>query len=262
MIKTYTFLQFSKGGNMLKYHQMDISKTPIQSSVDPLLPSSPPKNNYILILVIYVLVMVIIFFIAAIWILRQKDYTVTKPDDIPKERIITYIPTPSPTPTATPSPVLSPTPDPTINWKTYINDKYGYSFKYDPDPSLKLSGCSEEIAEEKGEDIVLIDEINSSFPDCAKGNFSWPISIFIRDSAVNCSSTSNWKSAQTTIKVGGADAYKCNQEYTGTEKITVPEKVTYVSVKYQNKFMEINLNNPKYTETFTQILSTFKFLDK
>lgn len=240
---------------------MDSSQIPPQIPAPPSIPSSPSKNNYIPILVIYLLVMAIIFFVAAIWIIKQRNYTVARPDDLPKVRIITYIPTPSPTPTVTPSPILSPTPDPAVNWKIYTNNKYGYSFKYDPDPSLKLSGCSEEFAGEKGEDIVLIDEINSAFPDCAKGNFSWPVSIFIRDTAVNCSSTSNWKSAQTTIKVGGTDAYQCSQEYTGREKITVPEKVTYVSVKYKDKFIEINLNNPKYTETFNQILSTFRFLD-
>jgi len=37
-----------------------------------------------------------------------------------------------PQPTPTPGLVATPTPDPTANWKTYTNEKYGYSIKYPP----------------------------------------------------------------------------------------------------------------------------------
>jgi hypothetical protein len=37
---------------------------------------------------------------------------------------------PNPSPTPTPTPTLSPNPDPLANWKTFTNEKLGFSFKY------------------------------------------------------------------------------------------------------------------------------------
>jgi len=50
-------------------------------------------------------------------------------------------------PSPTPSPILtepiSPTTDPTADWKTYINDKWGYSFKYPSNWFLNNDAVSE-----------------------------------------------------------------------------------------------------------------------
>lgn len=63
--------------------------------------------------------------------------------------IPTVIPTPiskfTPTPKISPTsvipatPELTPTPDPTADWKTYTNARYGYEIKYPPD--YKLASC-------------------------------------------------------------------------------------------------------------------------
>jgi len=55
------------------------------------------------------------------------------------------IPTPTPTtvviptqiPIATSTPMSTPTSDPTANWKTYTNTKYGYSIKYPPETRVE-----------------------------------------------------------------------------------------------------------------------------
>lgn len=58
------------------------------------------------------------------------------------------------------SPTPTSSPDQTASWKTYVNNKYHYSFKYPPDykvgPCTKKP-CSPFLLEEKGEDRVLIE---------------------------------------------------------------------------------------------------------
>ena len=56
---------------------------------------------------------------------------------------------------------LTPTIDPTTNWKTYTNTKYGFSFKYPS--SLNL----EETAKNRTSDIVVLVASNAKYPTLA-----------------------------------------------------------------------------------------------
>ncbi len=159
-----------------------------------------------------------------------------------------------------------PTPDPTANWKSYTNNKYGYTFQYAPDENLKLFGCSMKNPGEKGEETVAFDKINSAFPECAFGGYAWPISISIESSQLQCSAGLGYTKSQSEIKVAGITATKCIQKFTGfpdknPEYIKGPDDIIDIFLANKEKYYRFTLTNLKYIQTFDQILSTFKFLN-
>lgn len=83
--------------------------------------------------------------------------------------------------------LLSPTPDPTTSWKTYINNKYKYSFRYpenifyveenEPQTCISksgfpIAGCG--VVKEKGDSVHVIDKNNKFYPLTIIVNYSSP----------------------------------------------------------------------------------------
>lgn len=168
-----------------------------------------------------------------------------------------------------PAPILTslvrkPTPTPkkevldTSNWKTYTNYKYNYSLKYSEDINLKQFSCSN-IALEKGDITFVLDETNSTFPECGFGGYAWPISI-TPGQALDCESSDGWNAVQSQIVVTGRNSIRCTKTFAGKRETIGPDIIDQVIVGKDDGFsFYITLTNIKYKNTFDQILSTFKF---
>lgn len=153
----------------------------------------------------------------------------------------------------------------TTNLKTYINMKYKYTFQYFPDPKLKLFGCSMRVSGEKGEETVVFDEINSTFPECAFGGYALPITISVENNPSQCTARLGYTSSQSEIKVADVITTKCTQKFTefpnqNSEYIKGPDDIIDVFLANEGKYYRFTLTNLKYSQTFDQILPTFKFL--
>ncbi len=160
----------------------------------------------------------------------------------------------------------SPTPDPMANWKTYTNEKHRYAFQYVPDANLKLFGCSMRVSGEKGEETVVFDKFNSTFQECAFGGYAWPISISIESSPLQCNAGLGYTISRSEIKVASIAATKCIQKFTGfpdqnPEYIKGPDDIIDIFLAREGEYYRFTLTNLKYSQTFDQILSTFKFVE-
>lgn len=187
-------------------------------------------------------------------VLGKQLYSVSQPQPISQ-------PNPSPIVESTPAPdstASQASNSDLANWKTYTNTKYGYSLKYEPNSELKQLTCSLQKAD-KGEDVFILDENASTFPECGFGGYSWPISITPQGNIQDCNSTESWQSTRSEIKISGIDAIKCVQKFIGQMLYPGPDEITWVGLKYNSKFFVFNLSNSKYQSTFDQILSTFHF---
>lgn len=163
-------------------------------------------------------------------------------------------------PQPTSSPALSPTPitDPTANWKTYKNEKYGYSIKYLSGPEFQQIECDN--------NFVFNIKGDSSYNEASCGPRDAYFSIEIHGKEGDPFSQEEYPSDTPSIKVISEDI--TIGEITG-KKFTlirikpapVPEK-TYQIIFYRN--------GVKYTiffiafdheEIFNSMISTFKFLN-
>ena len=163
-------------------------------------------------------------------------------------------PTPAPEPT-------QPVTDPTAGWETHTNNKYGYNLKYEQNPKLKQFSCSQQKPFEKGEEVFVLDETTSTFPECGHGGYSWPISITTQEVTLTCDSTESWTAQQSQINVGGIKGTRCDQKFVGERMLPGPDEIIWAIIQHDEKYFVFNLGNIQYSETFNQILSTFKFLD-
>lgn len=194
-------------------------------------------------------------------------YLGTKRSETFEERLARLNPTVSFTnpPSPTNPPDLSSLPEKSVmdisSWKTYTSDKYKYSLKYQPNSRLKQFGCSMVESLQKGEEVFVLDEVDSTFPECGFGGYVWPISISVEDAIVDCKSDDLYTATQTQIVVGGVNTIRCDYEFTGDidQRGPGPEDMSNVFVPKDGQYFLISLSNKKYSKTFDQILSTFKF---
>lgn len=153
--------------------------------------------------------------------------------------------------------------DETDNWKTYTNTKFGYTLSYDPNSSLKQYSCSQQESGKNGDDVFVLESIDSTFPKCGFGGYVWPISIYSSDQMLDCKSSNYLTAIKTTVKVNGIDSIKCEYKFTGTpEQQAENQGVDYevrVYVPKNGKYFIIELSDKRFLEAYNQILSTFKF---
>lgn len=146
--------------------------------------------------------------------------------------------------TAVQTPAPTSTPDPTTDWKTYINDKYGYSMKY-PEKS---------VLNEVSDNNYL------SFVSFEGSNIQ-PLSVYVSSLKLN----------EEAKKIRSQTEGHLNAKLVKNESIIFSSfpavKLEYLSTD-EKKIKTINfiVNNGKYTyvintqpDSFDKILSTFAF---
>ena len=187
----------------------------------------------------------------------------------PSTNQFTLVPTPSPTPL--PAEASAKEGDPTANWKTYVNNKLGFSYQYPSDweliPSLDL------FAVENKKDGTIIQTHLYSVSDLPKGYSS--VGIWFNDLR-----TKNQKSILPNdgfyYGPGSDNPYKWYMSYnmdnfkaveidriSAIVTSSINTGLVYIVVPTEKYVYEIIVNPISAYENVTvrQILSTFKFLD-
>lgn len=183
------------------------------------------------------------------------------------------------TPVAQPSPIMQqiPTPTPTVNptagWKTYLNSKHGYSFRY-PSNWLLLSpgGVNGDICVSSTSTDDIIELAQRNLDSCGfladqLPNEEAEFTVQVLDKPWNMEEvpisdvTGNDISTSTTV--GGTTATKIPF----TEQSELPNiQATRIYFNYNNKGYLIFLKQTdkvgNYNFDYDQILSTFQFTDQ
>lgn len=170
----------------------------------------------------------------------------------------------NPTTPAIPSPapvVYEPTPtaDSTADWKTYINTKHNYSFKYPRAYSL-LKGPGENIPDEEFQKIDSVD-----FGD--EGRISISVNPDIGNKKMECLSNEDCLNKRMAILKRTENNSKyvfktiAGKNIKGLEYNISELNQTFQDFIFINygKIWVISFTDKKITNTFDQILSTFKF---
>lgn len=221
---------------------------PVQTSPQsPVSVPTQPSTNWSKILLITVLGLIIIAGSVFVGIQIGKSQT-------PSQQPIATQSTISPT-QATTIPTALPTTDSTLNWKTYSNSKYSFSFKYPLDWIVKFVSVS------GFDDQIWIADSVSSMPTTLPGQIGngarAPIVMQIssEDMSLNYSENDFNQFESSSYNIGGLTGIR----KTGISKEGLSRE-TIITVKMGNEYLNIM---PLDTETniqhLDQILSTFKF---
>jgi hypothetical protein len=177
------------------------------------------------------------------------------------------------------SPIPTPTIDPTVDWKTYINSEYGYSFQYPQDWKFSFT----KPQNFKYPSVAILSKDDPSQPKVAitsddpnKFMASYTILIQVDNNPKNLSAKDYFlKDVSPEDKQDEENKLK---EYTvgGVRGILFRDTgspssglYTMIQVSKNNMLYSFEYNalahpetHNKYLDLYTQILSTFKFLDK
>lgn len=217
-----------------------------------------------IIILVLILLGVIGYFIYQNTQLQKSNSNVTSPSTVPNANLLQS----------------SPTPDPTVNWKTYTNTKYGYSVKYPSnwEPNRWIANLSdEELAKE-----TLVEFNDLTLPGISTGKDSGTgFQIATNElnpngDGRNCSDLNDCfsktfkerkESTNTTNRVSttfwGQTAIIFNYQLKGT---LYSQSFKYIYFIYQGNAYDMNISTRSDREKevfgiFDQILSTFKFTD-
>lgn len=143
------------------------------------------------------------------------------------------------------SPLASSTPNPTTNWKTYINQDLGFSFKY-PDDIFSHEDVSEKYM------LSWANKAIDGLEDIDNDTIWMNLYIYTKFDANELSkyTADNWTISYLPLK-GALAEHSFTASY-------LSGKVVYVLS--MNSKTDETLS--KYGNIFSQILSTFKFLDE
>lgn len=192
---------------------------------------------------LFLIILVAIFFTSTL-VLIYLNYL--KPQSIPTPTIATF-------------PTKIPTPDPTTNWKTYENKKYGFSFKY-PDylHQIKSTVSSNSLPSEKfqSDDFQTEDGIENTI--VSKGlNLAYTY-----NDSMGCDTSEDI--TKNELKIITIDNHETRRYFVSWEgmifyaaDVFLPKSCLNISLNYGN-----NYNKDQVLDIFSQILSTFKFTDQ
>lgn len=173
---------------------------------------------------------------------------------------------PSPTPTTEPTPVA--TTDPTADWKIYINPSWKISFKYPQTwTDLKLEGSESYVSKDSSNIINLTINKGIYYNDKPLDPYSSAFSASIGQKV----GEENEKIKIADLEIDGRDAVVVSMDY--LQSTQEPPSYSYIYIiKDNNSLFILNFwsqdgdksktNIMDQKETFDQILSTFKFIDK
>jgi hypothetical protein len=208
--------------------------SPITSEANQPVPPLPPKNNSglfigILVFILGILVGLVIDKTTLLSSLRIPYLSVT------------------PTQTPIPSPAVVPgaagTQEGTANWKTYTNDKYGFSFKYPENAKYEVTHAT-----------------NTEFNIMLSNLTGLPYEELVIYVGNNWAYTNTNADKVKNFIVDGISAYRENLPLGQNP----PQSLVYV--KHGAYYFTIQQTkdpkDPVIDQTFTQILSTFKFVDQ
>lgn len=165
----------------------------------------------------------------------------------------------------------------TADWKTYINEKYGYEIKY-PEDAFKLSESSCTIPVSNKQDIKDENVLTLSHEVSLKLEKKIDLQVKVCNVSGNYKELANYYSSSEPVKIGPYDAYLAEAAYVSE---TIGEnaffKYYYINVDdnktmviffsglnfYRsnipgNNMLEGAFSEPQKTKMINDILSTFK----
>lgn len=223
--------------NQIEVNNLCPSKTSVSPEVPPIPLEKKPKLSQTILLVL-----LIIAFLGAIGFVSYQNYQLRNSISESQDQN---------------TPKVTPTPNPTTNWKTYTNEKYGFSFNYPQSwqmsgeinsgegPQISFSNVSE------GHSININVRKVTGFNYCYKYNERQTVVV-------------GGKNAETADGVGPSEMCDKPEEYTnrGNTFVLIPLEdetgglpINQIHISYDYLLSELNLAKIN----LNQILSTFKF---
>ncbi len=171
---------------------------------------------------------------------------------------------------ATPAPevLTTPAPDPTAGWKTYTNEKWGYSVKYPSDWTYREFPSTRDGAGfrplDKPND-VRYEFIGIRLGKRALDSINIPFEEYVKRVAIE--EIQNYQSLVSIEKVPTKDGlvgYKTTWNVRSLEG-GIQESLPITYFDYKNSSgdtVQVSIENNDYMNIYNQILSTFKFQNK
>ena|SRR3989344_1091106 len=214
---------------------MSISQPTIAPIVSPAPVSPPPKKSFHPILTTFL----ILFLLAATSVFAYQNM------QLQRQIAILQV---QPTPTPLPAEASAKEGDPTANWKTYTNDKYGYSFKYPED--IETVVCNPET-------VFPINIVRKHDP-CNSDAGGFAIRIISPDSASKLRGqySKYYVIKEGSIEIDGLKATKFQLTRNSSEPAPIPDKTSYILLSHAGNWFLMDS-----VESHDQIISTFKFKD-
>lgn len=153
--------------------------------------------------------------------------------------------------------LITPTPDLTANWKTYTNEKYGYSFKYPSDWKVEISGYSKW----ETEGFPSVSKANGSYKSVVINFQQDEEGVFDPMGNENVFNPEGWGQ----ITIGGLPSFSKKHQggidqYFDAYMVKIGEgKYISINITTENPNLSITPDSPN-VQIANQILSTFKFL--
>jgi hypothetical protein len=158
----------------------------------------------------------------------------------------------------------------TANWRTYTNEKFGYTIKYPNDWAYReypdtQTGAGFRPINQPNE--VQYEFINVGAYGSAENEYNVPFDEYVKEAAIteiqNYEKLNSIKQITTDVGIKAYETtwiyYDMRSKEKGTSlPITYIDYQKTVGSKY--KTIQINLGNKDYMKIYDQMISTFKFL--